>query len=344
MEPDADPRSSLPWLRPDWRASADSWIVDQVGRLGLALTGPIEQPHVYWWSTALRVPTDGGVLWFKASQPDGAFETGLTPVLGMVRPSETADILVADIRRGWMLTRDAGTRLRVVGGDVLPVDHWAALLPRYAELQIDLVGRSEELLAIGVPDLRLATLPGELAAALDEPDLLLLDTPAGLSGGDRERLVSDLPEFAGRCERLASFGIPETLQHDDLHDGNVFVRDGRYVFFDWGDSCISHPFHTLVVTLRALAHRHAWVPGGPEVVRLRDAYLEPWTRFGSMAELVTASGLALQTGTIQRALRWRRGILAMPPAVRAEHVESVPYGLRLYLLDGPFGTWDVDAH
>ena len=59
-----------------------------------------------------------------------------------------------------------------------------------------------------------------------------------------------LPEYAERCELLAAFGIPETIQHDDLHDGNVFVRDGRNLFFDWGDSCVSHPFHTLVVTLR----------------------------------------------------------------------------------------------
>jgi Ser/Thr protein kinase RdoA (MazF antagonist) len=28
--------------------------------------------------------------------------------------------------------------------------------------------------------------------------------------------------------------VDRTLQHDDLHDGNVFVRDGRYLFFDWG--------------------------------------------------------------------------------------------------------------
>jgi hypothetical protein len=37
------------------------------------------------------------------------------------------------------------------------------------------------------------------------------------------------------CRQLSAVAIPETVQHDDLHDGQVFVRDGRYLFFDWGD-------------------------------------------------------------------------------------------------------------
>jgi hypothetical protein len=26
--------------------------------------------------------------------------------------------------------------------------------------------------------------------------------------------------------------------------------------------------------------------------------------------------------------------------VRAENIDSVPYGIRLYLADGPWGSWD----
>ena len=43
------------------------------------------------------------------------------------------------------------------------------------------------------------------------------------------QLCELVPEFAAKCDRLASFGIPETLQHDDFHDGNIFIRDGRYL-------------------------------------------------------------------------------------------------------------------
>jgi aminoglycoside phosphotransferase (APT) family kinase protein len=141
--------------------------------------------------------------------------------------------------------------------------------------------------------------------------------------------------------QLAGCGIPETLQHDDLHDGNVFVRDGRYLLFDWGDSCVSHPFHTLVVTFRAIAHRFQLdlQPGGPELLRLRNAYLEPFADHGTHVELVAAVDLAHLTGTAGRTLAWHRFVSAREPEFRADDVETVPYGLKRLLDLGPLGSW-----
>ena len=53
------------WLDHRWLAEAEAWIREQAG-----VTGPIEQPHVFPWSTVLRVPTDDGLLWFKATSPE----------------------------------------------------------------------------------------------------------------------------------------------------------------------------------------------------------------------------------------------------------------------------------
>ncbi len=58
-----------------------------------------------------------------------------------------------------------------------------------------------------------------------------------------------MPRVGEMCDELAGYGLPETIQHDDFHDGQVFVRDGRYLLLDWGDACVSHPFFTLSVTL-----------------------------------------------------------------------------------------------
>ncbi|MEO8462032.1 MAG: phosphotransferase [Chloroflexota bacterium] len=331
---------SFVWRDSEWRAVAHAWIEDEVAALGLEIDGEITQPHVQWWSTVLRVPTAAGALWFKASQPSGAFEAPLTMLLAEIWPDETARIIAADTSRGWTLTRDSGVRLRDIEGGPPPVERWAELLPRYAELQLELADRRDQLLDLGVPNLGLAVLPAELETLVDEPDLLMLGETDGLSMAELDLVRAGLDEFAARCRRLSDFGIPESLQHDDLHDGNVFVRNGRYVISDWGDACISHPFHSLVVTLRALAYFKGWGAGGPEVTRLRDAYLEPWHRFGSAADLVAAAELARQTGTIQRSLAWRRAVSMMLPAEFAEHADSIAYGLRLYLKDGPFGTWD----
>src|SRR5262249_22583296 len=152
---------------------------------------------------------------------------------------------------------------------------WHALLPAYADLQLAVAPHVEELLAAGVPDERLAVLPAHLTALLDDRDACLVGLENGLTEDDHQRIEALLPDFADRCARLAALDIPEAIQHDDLHDGNVFVRDGKYLVFDWGDSCVSHPFHSLVVMMCALVHRLELAPGGPDVVRLRDAYLEP---------------------------------------------------------------------
>ena len=60
------------------------------------------------------------------------------------------------------------------------------------------------------------------------PELLagLLDDPAVRAdlGPDRAAAVTAVvPEFARWCEELAADGIGASLQHDDLHDGNVFA-------------------------------------------------------------------------------------------------------------------------
>ena len=105
---------------------------------------------------------------------------------------------------------------------------------------------------------------------------------------------------------LSSYGIRETVQHDDLHDGQVFVRDGRHWVMDWGDACVSHPFFTLSVTLEGVI---AWGLGDEEasvdVTPFRDAYLAPYAEaYPELArdDLVEAARLATRLGWACRAV------------------------------------------
>ena len=79
----------------------------QLARLGLRRTGEIEQPHVYPWSTVLRVPTDGGDVWFKANDDALRHEAALVELLAAGAPTAcrpcsptTRARLDADGRRG----------------------------------------------------------------------------------------------------------------------------------------------------------------------------------------------------------------------------------------------------
>jgi len=327
------------WQDAQWLAQVREWVRGRLADLGVEPTGPVEQPHVPWWSTVLRVPTTAGTLWFKAAR-DGGTEARLTTLLQDVAPECTVKLLATEPDRGWMLTRDAGTRLREHATGAEQLRCWEELLPEYAALQIRLVGRVDELLALGVPDLRFPVLARQTRVLARDDELLRTAPEDALTDAEvtelREHGLAELDRLSAE---LADRAVPDSLQHDDLHDGNTFVRDRAYVFFDWGDACVSHPFHTLVVTLRALAYRLGLEAGSPQLLRLRDAYLEPWEAFGTRAELADTSDLARRTGTLQRALAWYDTVLAMPRERRHEEQDSVPYGVRLFLRDAGWGVW-----
>jgi hypothetical protein len=330
---------TLIWVQPGWLEQATAWLRARLAEHGLKPTGEIEQPHVRWWSTVLRVPTAEGDLWFKANAPPHAFEARLLPILERVRPGHVPELVSTDPERGWLLMRDGGERLRELVRTARDLVHWQTLLPEYAELQLALAPHADELLAAQVPDERLALLPGHVAALLDDREACMVGRENGLTEDEYERLHALVPDFAERCASLAVYGIPETIQHDDLHDGNVFVRDGRYLFFDWGDSCVSHPFQSLVVVMRALVYRLELPPGGPDILRLRDAYLEPFGAYGDHHDLVEAADLAHYIGTAERSLSWNRFIRVREPQYRFDDEDAVPYGLKRLLDIGPLGSW-----
>jgi len=282
-----------PWTDPSWQAEAHAWIHAELARLGAAVVGPVEQPHVVPWSTVMRVPTGDGDVYFKANAPELRHEAAVTTVLARLRPDCVPRPLAVELERGWMLMADAGTRLREVIERERDLGSWLEVLPLYAGVQLDLAGRAEELLALGVPDLRL----GALAAKYER----LLDELEGLSTEEERRFRGLVPHVVELCDELAAYGVPETIQHDDFHDGQVYVRDGRYLLLDWGDACISHPFFTLSVTLEGGI---AWglddVESSVDVAPFRDGYLAPFARDG--ASLVDACAVALRLGWVCRAV------------------------------------------
>jgi len=339
------PEAPLRWEQPEWLESAYAWIATQLEQLGLDASGEPEQVHVRWWSTVIRVPTTAGDLYFKAAAAAHAFEPALVSMLADLQPGRLPDIAAADPTRGWMLMRDGGELLRDEIRTPADLSRWEEVLARYAELQLATAPYADELLALGVPDLSIGGLATSFRKLLDDEDAILLHRPNGLTAAERDRLRDYVPTISSAVDLLAAQGIPATIQHDDLHDGNVFVRDGRYQIVDWGDSSVSHPFHTLVVVFRAIVYRFDpdVEPGGPEILRLRDAYLEPFAQYGDHGSLARAVDLAHLTGTLARALAWHRFVTLRPPTFRGEDVEAVPYGLKRLLNLGPLGSWDLDA-
>jgi hypothetical protein len=285
------------------RAAAEDWI-----RAHVQPVGAIEIAHERPWATVLRVPLAEGVAWFKACAPVQAFEPRLTAGLFARWPDRVAQVLGHDEERAWLLLADGGTPIGASGN---PPEAWLAALPLYAELQRGEAGRAAEHLVHGVPDLRVAALPARYE------DLLQRDLP--LESDELGVLRSFAARFAELCGELAAYGIPETVQHDDLHMANVYAQGERLRLLDWGDASISHPFASLVVTFRFLEERNGLPPGDPWFARLRDAYLEPWGR-----DLADAFALAFRVGTFAHTFAWVRQRDHLPEEAWPEFDPIVP--------------------
>lgn len=94
---------------------------------------------------------------------------------------------------------------------------------------------------------------------------------------------------------------------------------------------MAHPFFSMVVTIRAVAYRLGLDEGGQQMRRVRDAYLEPWTRFHGHKQLVEIYVLAYRLGMLNRALSWHHGTGALPPRLKEEHADAVPEWLQDFL-------------
>jgi hypothetical protein len=240
------------WQDPAWRTAALDWAVERLAERGMPLTGTAEQPHVRAWSTAFRLPVAGGAVWVKSVGPGSAQEPALVGALGRWVPDRVLAPLAVHRELRLILLPDGGDTMRAAGRSASP-EAWAVMLADYARLQLELIAHAEDMVGLGVPDLRPERLPALAAGLLDDDAALLIGHADGLAPEVRDRLRADLAHYAQLCRRLAESGIPATLQHDDLHDANVFVGDGRHRFFDWGDACVGHPFLSLLVPLRIAA-------------------------------------------------------------------------------------------
>ncbi|WP_134738195.1 hypothetical protein [Nocardioides sp. 503] len=284
---------ALQWTDPAWLAQAHAWVDARLVELGGTRTGDVEQPHVEVWSTVLRVPTTSGPVWFKANHGPLQHEAAVVTLLAERVPDLVDPLLAADLDRGWMLMDDAGERLRELVVVERSLERWHHALDHVARISLALEDDVDALLATGLPDVRLAVLPERYAALLDE-----------IGAEPRFRAAADT--VADLADRLAAYGVRESIEHDDLHDGQVFVRDGRHRVMDWGDACVSHPFFVLSV---ALEGQLAWglddVEGSLDTSPFRDTFLAPYAAAYphlSRADLVEAVSVATRLGWAARAV------------------------------------------
>jgi hypothetical protein len=301
------------------------------------LIGPVtamKQHKLRGWATVWRVSTADGSWFAKQNCPAQLFEQPLLALLARLVPDRV--VPVAGESDGFLLTPDQGRVFRETAGD--DVESWVRLARDAALLQRELLPHHQALLAVGTTELRPEEAPDYLAARIEQYAGLGADDPRRLEPELAGQLRAHLPVVRRWAEELAALRLPAALNHNDLHDNNVFDVEGRLRFFDFGDSLVTEPLGILLVPLNFLAGRLAADADDHRLWRVADAALEVWSDLVPLPELRAALPAALQLGRLGRVESWVRCQPALSDAELAEWGQAAAAWLGTMLEQPPLGS------
>ena len=280
-------------------------------------------------------------MFFKAGGPAQHFEAALLQFLGEHHPNDVLAPLAVDLAQGWMLLPDGGPTARehLAAADIRAF--WGPMLSQYARMQLRTAEQVDELLALRVPDRRLQYLAASYESLLREENLLMVGEPDGLTARQFERLQALVQDVQVMCAELADLDIPDTLQHGDLHDANVFAQPTGLLFFDWGDADVAHPFFSMLVARRAVSYALGSEEPGAEVDWMRDAYLTAFAGYASQEDLKSGFEVSQILAHINQALSWQPIIPTLPRGTGDDFRSRVAIWRQMFLdsLNGEAGVW-----
>lgn len=315
------PQLRPPWAQAGWFKAASNWMHNKLAAQGYVLTAPIEQFKSWGISCLLRAQTDRGDIYFKVSTSLPLF--GNEPALLKALSERFADAVPAPIAiepaKRWMLMHDFGMELRSMPS----LEKWETAIRRFGQLQVKAVSAVEDLFTIGCLDRRLDVLAAQIDPLLSDDDVL-----ATLSEEEAVRLCDLAPRLKAMCSELAGYRVPYSLNHGDLHNGNITGQTLH--FFDWTDACIAHPFLDLTTVVSDV---DGDTPGGREPVV--DVYLNQWIAYEPMERLRAMWRLAEPLGALHQAVSYQHILATLEPTSKQEMAGGVSYWLRWMLRSMP---------
>lgn len=225
--------------------TAADWVHQQlkIRDLSLLRTRP--------WADVWRADTTEGMWWLKVNKVGTTYEPRLLAHLGGLGSGLVPQCRVQP-EQPWSLIADAGHAISDSPVDrVAEVEVGCAVLAGYAELQ-QASARVGPPADAGAPDFSPDRLVEQLDAVWADRQWL---TGAASYPELCTRVVETRARLATAAGQLRG-GRVATVQHDDLHGGNVFTDEGRVRVIDWGDAVRAHPFGTLLITRRSPAAGH----------------------------------------------------------------------------------------
>jgi hypothetical protein len=215
----------MPWARPGGPAADVAWAESVLADSGMRRIGPAQQVRTWNLSSLWRLPVEGQTAWLKCVPPFFAHEG---PVLARLQGRPVPTLIARDGLR-LLLAEIPGEDL--YGAPVTQLLEMARLL---VHLQRQWLGRTDELIGLGLPDWRASALVPAIARLVER-------IGPKLATDDRAALDGFVTGLADRFAQVTACGLPDTLVHGDFHPGN-FRGDGTsLVLLDWGDSGVGNP-------------------------------------------------------------------------------------------------------
>jgi aminoglycoside phosphotransferase (APT) family kinase protein len=295
------------WFRPGWFDRVEAWVDHWLATVARRRTGPARIDRMWALSAVLRVPTDHGDTWFKATCDHFRAEPAITRTLARHFPDLVPVLIAEDDGPAWMLMEPldgTGWQDELTGAEL-------ALAPRFAEVQVASIDLRDELVAAGCPDRGLESTLRDWAAVLADSLELpgLTDDEIAASREVAPRVESLVREFWG-C------GLPDTLSHGDLHGGNLAYDGAGLRVFDWTDACLSHPLLDAGHLARFNAESHGGADAaGPDLAVLA-AFADRWRAEFPGADIDRALALVPLVNLVFQAVTYEAILRAVEPASR----------------------------
>ena len=180
--------------------------------------------------------------------------------------------------------------------------------------------RLDELFAAGCLDRRVESLPEQIDSLTDGGHDLSI-----LSDKEFDTFRSLTPLFKQMCHELAAYSIPHTLVHGDLHSGNVSRKDDKFVYFDWTDACVSHPFFDLSILIDYEAPQRDGPLAGHHLL---STYFSVWTEYEPIERLWQAWELARPLAALHQAVSYRYILMGQDKTSTVDIISGYPMWIR----------------
>lgn len=265
---------------------AQEWVQMTLKQHGYEKLGAEKTVSEKPWSTISCMQTTKGLVYQKRMADNFSNEARLLEFLNNQNFQNVPLTIAINNVENIFLMEDAGDSL----GEFLKsgkgnINIRADGLKALAKLQMKLIPCVDSLIKIGVHDWRLSN----LAEVYEELILSREKLLASVLWPDEIKRLRNLRGGLNQlCYFISDLNIPETLEHGDLNDFNILIKDGNIIISDFGDSSISHPFISLVTFLR-LREIYGMQIGQYE--SLRDTYLAEWLGYGTMGNIIEAFNL-----------------------------------------------------